>query len=471
MMLNSRFLSLVIAFIVIFFGMPDVQSQVNEKELINYAYESTYKPEESGKFLITNANILTGQGDSILDASILINQNKIIAVGKDLDSSDATVIDAEGKWVTPGIIDIHSHMGVYPAPSLRSNSDGNEATSPTTPHVWAEHSVWTQDPQYTLALKGGITSFHVLVGSANLIGGRGVTLKNVRSRTVQGMKFPDAPYTLKMACGENPKRVYGGRNSEPSTRMGNVAGYRNAWIEAQAYQRRLKEYAEKSDEAKEMSYSPSRDLGLETLVGVLEGDILVQMHCYRGEEMVVMLDVAKEFDYKITTFHHAIEAYKVADILAQNSVCAAMWADWWGFKNEAFDMVWENAAIVDQAENETGCAIVHSDSAVDIQRLNQQAAKALAAGQNAGLSLTKERAIQWITLNPAKALGIDDQVGSIEPGKMADIVIWSHDPFSVYSRAEKVFIDGHLKFDIDDPASYERTDFDLGIIDPEGDRL
>lgn len=471
MILNFKYSSLIIAFIAIFFGVSDARSQINEKELINYAYESTYKPKESGKVLITNANILTGKGDSILDASILVDQNKIVAVGKDLDSSNATVIDAEGKWVTPGIIDIHSHMGVYPAPSLRSNSDGNEATSPTTPHVWAEHSVWTQDPQYTLALKGGITSFHVLVGSANLIGGRGVTLKNVRSRTVQGMKFPNAPYSLKMACGENPKRVYGGRKSEPSTRMGNVAGYRNAWIEAQAYQRRLKEYAEKSEEAKEMSYSPSRDLGLETLVGVLEGDILVQMHCYRGEEMAVMLDVAKEFDYKITTFHHAIEAYKVADILAQNSVCAAMWADWWGFKNEAFDMVWENTAIVDQAEDKTGCAIVHSDSAVDIQRMNQQAAKALAAGQKAGLDINKERAIQWITLNPAIALGIGDQVGSIEPGKMADIVIWSHDPFSVYSRAEKVFIDGHLKFDIDDPSSFDRTDFDLGIIDPEGDRL
>ena len=471
MILNFKYSSLVIAFIGIFFGLSDARSQINEKELINYAYESTYKPEESGKVLITNANILTGQGDSILDASILIDQNKIVAVGKDLDSSDATVVDAEGKWVTPGIIDIHSHMGVYPAPSLRSNSDGNEATSPTTPHVWAEHSVWTQDPQYTLALKGGITSFHVLVGSANLIGGRGVTLKNVRSRTVQGMKFPNAPYSLKMACGENPKRVYGGRNSEPSTRMGNVAGYRDAWIEAEEYLRSLKEYAEKPDEDKEPSDRPSRDLGLETMIGVLEGDILVQMHCYRGEEMVVMLDVAKEFDYKITTFHHAIEAYKVADILAQNSVCAAMWADWWGFKNEAFDMVWENTAIVDQAEDKTGCAIVHSDSAVDIQRMNQQAAKALAAGQKAGLDINRERAIQWITLNPAIALGIGDQVGSIEPGKMADIVIWSHDPFSVYSRAEKVFIDGLLKFDIDDPASFERTDFDLGIIDPEGDRL
>ena len=471
MILNFKYSSLVIAFIGIFFGLSDARSQINEKELINYAYESTYKPEESGKVLITNANILTGQGDSILDASILIDQNKIVAVGKDLDSSDATVIDAEGKWVTPGIIDIHSHMGVYPAPSLRSNSDGNEATSPTTPHVWAEHSVWTQDPQYTLALKGGITSFHVLVGSANLIGGRGVTLKNVRSRTVQGMKFPNAPYSLKMACGENPKRVYGGRNSEPSTRMGNVAGYRDAWIEAEEYLRSLEEYAEKPDEDKEPSDRPSRDLGLETMIGVLEGDILVQMHCYRGEEMAVMLDVAKEFDYKITTFHHAIEAYKVADILAQNSVCAAVWADWWGFKNEAFDMVWENTAIVDQAEDKTGCAIVHSDSAVDIQRMNQQAAKALAAGQRAGLDINKERAIQWITLNPAIALGIGDQVGSIEPGKMADIVIWSHDPFSVYSRAEKVFIDGLLKFDIDDPSSFERTDFDLGIIDPEGDRL
>ena len=166
-----------------------------------------------------------------------MDNNKIVAIGEDIDTSDANVIDAQGKWVTPGIIDIHSHMGVYPAPSLRSNSDGNEATSPSTPHVWAEHSVWTQDPQYTLALKGGVTSFHVLVGSANLIGGRGVTLKNVRSRTVQGMKFPNAPYSLKMACGENPKRVYGGRNTEPQTRMGNVAGYRKEWIKAKTYQK------------------------------------------------------------------------------------------------------------------------------------------------------------------------------------------------------------------------------------------
>jgi imidazolonepropionase-like amidohydrolase len=311
----------------------------------------------------------------------------------------------------------------------------------------------------------------VLPGSANLIGGRGVTLKNIRSVTVQGMKFPGAPYTLKMACGENPKRVYGNRDSEPSTKMGNVAGYRKAWIEAESYLNRLEEYESKSEEAKELGYAPSRDLELETLVGVLKGEILIQNHCYRGEEMAIMLDIAKEFDYKVTTFHHAIEAYKVADLLAEQGVCAAMWADWWGFKHEAFDMVWENVAMVDQALNGKGCAIVHSDSAVGTQHLNQEAAKALSAGNRSGLDINKARAIQWITLNPAKALGIADQVGSLEAGKMGDVVIWSGDPFSVYSKAEKVFIDGHLKYDNGSIDAFTRTDFDLGIITPEGDRL
>ncbi len=443
----------------------------SEAEMMNGAYQSTYNPDPSPKILIKNGTLLTGTGVLLEKSSVLIENNRIVSVGSDIDETGATVIDAEGKWITPGIIDIHSHMGVYPAPSLRSNSDGNEATSPTTPDVWAEHSVWTQDPQYTLALKGGITTFHVLPGSANLIGGRGVTLKNIRSVTVQGMKFPNAPHSLKMACGENPKRVYGNRNTEPSTRMGNVAGYRKSWIKAKAYQKRLEEYESKSEEAKELEYAPSRDLELETLVGVLKGEILIQNHCYRGEEMAIMLDIAKEFGYKVTTFHHAIEAYKVADILAEQGVCSAMWADWWGFKHEAYDMVWENVAIVDQARNGTGCAIVHSDSAVGIQHLNQEASKALAAGRRSGLDIDKARAIQWITLNAAKGLGIEDRVGSLEVGKMADVVIWSGDPFSVYSTVEKVFIDGHIKYENETVEEFERTDFDLGIIDPEGDRL
>ena len=436
------------------------------------AFESTYEPNDSGDVFIEDARILTGTGKEILKGSILISSNKVKAIGESLNKPPgAKVIDANGKWVTPGIIDIHSHMGVYPAPSLRSSSDGNEATSPVTAHVWAEHSVWTQDPQMPLALKGGITTFHVLPGSANLIGGRGVTLKNIWSRTVQGMKFPGAPYTLKMACGENPKRVYGGRNSEPSTRMGNVAGYRKAWIRAQGYRNKLEEYKSKSEEAKELEYAPSRDLELETLVGVLEGEILIQNHCYRGEEMAIMLDIAKEFNYKVTAFHHAVEAYKVADILADNGVCAAMWADWWGFKHEAFDMVWENAAIVDQANSGTGCAIIHSDSAIGIQRLNQEAAKAMAAGNRAGFNILPSRAIKWITSNPAKALGIADKVGSLEAGKMADLVIWDGNPFSVYSKTEKVFVDGLLLYDKDNPSTPKATDFELGIINPQENRL
>ena len=436
------------------------------------AFESTYEPNDSGDVFIEDARILTGTGKEILKGSILISSNEIKAIGESLSKPPGVkVINANGKWVTPGIIDIHSHMGVYPAPGLRSSSDGNEATSPVTAHVWAEHSVWTQDPQMPLALKGGITTFHVLPGSANLIGGRGVTLKNIWSRTVQGMKFPGAPYTLKMACGENPKRVYGGRNSEPSTRMGNVAGYRKAWIRAQGYRNKLEEYESKSEEAKELEYAPSRDLELETLVGVLDGEILIQNHCYRGEEMAIMLDIAKEFNYKVTTFHHAIEAYKVADILADNGVCAAMWADWWGFKHEAFDMVWENAAIVDQANAGTGCAIIHSDSSVGIQRLNQEAAKAMAAGNRAGFNIPPSRAIQWITSNPAKALGITEKTGSLEVGKMADIVIWDGDPFSVYTKTEKVFVDGMLLYDKDNLLTPKATDFELGIISSEGDRL
>ncbi len=436
------------------------------------AFESTYEPNDSGDVFIEDARILTGTGKEILKGSILISSNKIKAIGESLSKPPGVkVINANGKWITPGIIDIHSHMGVYPAPGLRSSSDGNEATSPVTAHVWAEHSVWTQDPQMPLALKGGITTFHVLPGSANLIGGRGVTLKNIWSRTVQGMKFPGAPYTLKMACGENPKRVYGGRNSEPSTRMGNVAGYRKAWIRAQGYRNKLEEYESKSEEAKELEYAPSRDLELETLVGVLDGEILIQNHCYRGEEMAIMLDIAKEFNYKVTTFHHAIEAYKVADILADNGVCAAMWADWWGFKHEAFDMVWENAAIVDQANSGTGCAIIHSDSAVGIQRLNQEAAKAMAAGNRAGFNILPSRAIKWITSNPAKALGIADKVGSLEAGKMADVVIWDGNPFSVYSKTEKVFVDGLLLYDKDNPSTPKATDFELGIINSQENRL
>jgi imidazolonepropionase-like amidohydrolase len=423
------------------------------------AFPSTYKPWPSGATLIRNATVLTGTGQRIDGGSVLIEGGRIAAVGRDLTApAGAAVVDAAGKWVTPGIIDAHSHLGVYAAPGVAAHEDGNEATEPVTADMSAEHAVWPQDPQFPLALAGGVTSMLVLPGSANLIGGRGVTLKNIPARTVQEMKFPGAPYALKMACGENPKRLYGGRNRSPATRMGNIAVTRAAFAEAQAYRREWAEYRDKKGRGEEED-EPDRNLEMETLVGVMAGEILVHNHCYRADEMAVMIDVAKEFGYKIAAFHHGVEAYKIADLLAREGICGALWADWWGFKMEAWDGIRENIALVDRAG---GCAIVHSDSASGIQRLNQEAAKAMAAGRRMGLAIGPEKAIGWITSNPARALGIAGQTGSLETGKMADVVVWSGDPFSVYARAEKVYIDGALIYDRNDPARQWRTDFEVG---------
>ena len=434
-------------------------------------FKSTYEPLPPTNTIFRNANIYDGEGNELIDTDLIIKDGKVVAIGVDLPSSnDLKEIDATDKWITPGIIDIHSHMGVYPAPSVKTSSDGNEATSPVTAEVWAEHSIWVQDPQYALALKGGVTTFHVLPGSANLIGGRGVTAKNLQRNTINSMKFPNAPHSLKMACGENPKRVYGNRGQMPSTRMGNAAGYRKSWIKAESYLSKLDEYEAKSEEAKELSYKPTRDLELETLAGVLRDEILVHNHCYRADEMATMIEIAKEFNYKITAFHHAVEAYKIADLLAENNICAALWADWWGFKHEAYDMVQANIAIVDQARNGTGCAIVHSDDEIGIQHLNVEAAKALSAGIKAGYDISKARAMNWITSNPAKAAGIYDQTGSLKVGKNADVVLWSKNPFSIYALAEKVYIDGAIAFDRSsglEPSS----DFDVGIINPSKNRI
>ncbi len=432
-------------------GMSNSQAEgsvTNYEEDLHGTYASTYVPLSSENIVIRNATVFDGNGNKFNNYDLHFSNGEIQALGSKLIVENAVEIDGTGKFVTPGIIDNHSHMGVYPAPGVRTSSDGNEATNPVTAEVWAEHSVWSQDPQYKLALAGGVTTFHVLPGSANLFGGRGVTLKNVSANTVPDMKFPNAPHSLKMACGENPKRVYS--SSGPSTRMGNVAGYRNAWIGAEEYRKSLEENPNQ------------RDLRNETLVGVLDGEILVHNHCYRADEMATMINISQEFGYKVSTFHHGVEAYKIADLLADEGICAALWADWWGFKHEAYDMSIANIAIVDQARGGTGCAIVHSDSASGIQRLNQEAAKALAAGRRAGFDISEGRAMTWITKNPAKSLGILDQTGTLERGKDADVVIWDGNPFSVYTKAERVYIDGALAFD---KASnfMPHTDFDLGI--------
>jgi len=419
-------------------------------------FPSTYRAYPGVLTAIVHATVYDGEGGRIEDGTLLLADGKVKAVGgPDLPvPAGAMVIEGKGKWVTPGVIDVHSHLGDYPSPQVKALSDGNEMTNPVTADVWAEHSVWPQDPGFSRALaNGGVTTLQILPGSANLFGGRSVTLKNVYARTMQGMKFPGAPYGLKMACGENPKRVYGAKNREPSTRMGNIAVDRQTWMKAVEYRRKWQKYEEKGGEP------PARDVAMETLMGVLDGEILVHNHCYRADEMAVVLDMAREFGYHVTAFHHAVEAYKIADLLKANGICAAVWADWYGFKMESYDGIPENLAILQKAG---ACVMIHSDDQNGIQRLNQGVAKGLAAGRRAGIAIPDEVAWEWLAINPARALGIADKTGSLKPGKMGDVVLWNGNPFSVYTRPEKVWIDGAMLYDALDPKLRPVSDFELG---------
>lgn len=422
-------------------------------------YPSTYVPAASAPTLLRGGTVIDGAGNQIDNGDVLIVDGLIAAVGTGLEAPDgASIVDATGRFITPGIIDVHSHLGVYPSPGASAHSDGNEATEPVTADVWAEHSVWPQDPGFEAALAGGVTTMHILPGSANLFGGRGITLRNVSSRTVQGMKLPEAPYTLKMACGENPARVYGNRGRSPATDMGNMAGYRAAWQRASDYRDDWHDYWDAA-EAGEDASAPTRDLELDTMMGVLDGEILVQMHCYRADQMAQVIDMSEEFGYQVTTFHHGVEAYKIPDLLAEAGVCAAVWADWGGFKMEAYDSIRENLALTHAGG---ACAMIHSDSDNGIQRLNQEIAKALADGLRAGVDISQAEAWTWVGANAARALGIEDQTGTLAEGLRGDVVLWSGNPFSSYTRADQVWIDGVMSYDRSDESTQPVRDFMIG---------
>jgi imidazolonepropionase-like amidohydrolase len=439
---------------------------------------------------IRGATILTATGSVISDGTIVLAGGAIKAIGSASSvqiPSDARIVDGKGKFVSPGIIDAHSHIGVYAAPSTRAHDDGNEATGPNTAQARAQYAYWPQDPQIARASAGGITTALILPGSANLIGGEGFIVTMRHGRTSDEVAFPGAPPTIKMACGENPKRVYGEKGG-PKTRMGEYAAFRAAFHEAKAYlaktatYRRARElWLKKRARAAELDAGlpaggdadkpgkrpkvkveaapepPGVDLKLETLASVLRGDTLVQIHCYKSSDIAEMVAIADEFGFKIRSFHHALEAYKVRDLLVAKNIAINTWADWWGFKLEAFDGIPENAALFAQ---QGGRVTIHSDSAVGIQRLNQEAAKAMTSGRAAGINVTDDQALRWITANPAWVLGIDDLTGTLEVGKRADVVVWSGSPFSVYSRTELVLVGGEV--------SFERTkglvpsDFELG---------
>ncbi|MCZ7687111.1 MAG: amidohydrolase family protein [Sandaracinaceae bacterium] len=406
---------------------------------------------------LVGGTVMTATGRTIEDGVLVMENGRIQAVGPRAEVTipdGADIVDVSGRYVTPGLIDTHSHMGVYPVPHLDAVSDGNEMTGAVTAGVRAADGFWPLDPALPHALAGGVTTIQVLPGSANLIGGAGVILKLHLGRTVSEMEFPGAPETLKMACGENPKRVYGGRQQAPMTRMGSLLGYRAAFQQAieygrswsdwrdshtawqrrrRAYERARGEGVPEEDEPEDPGTAPAppaRDLGNERLLGALEGRVLIQMHCYRADEMARMIEIGDELGFRVRSFHHAVEAYKIRDLLAEREISVSTWADWWGFKLEAFDAIEENLALL----TESGVrGVVHSDSSMLVQRLNQEAAKAMAAGRRAGIPITDDQALRWITINAAWTLGVDDQTGSLEPGKMADVVVWSGSPFSVYS--------------------------------------
>ena len=464
--------------------------------------------------VIHGATLMLGTGKTIERGTIILDKGKIAVVAEgDLPApTGAIVIDGTGKFVTPGLIDTHSHIGVNPMIGTVGGEDTNEASNPSTPEALTADAFWTQDPSIERAVAGGVTAVQVLPGSANLIGGRAFTIKLRPGASAREMHVGGAPDGLKMACGENPKRVYGQeRHGAPMTRMGNLAGQRAAFLKARKLREQWARWSDEEsrrlegDSRKRATYDakredrvrrdaychqtgepdpcdtwrkqwrdqpledppvsqpvapPDRDPGTETLVAALEGRVLVHVHCYRADDMMAMLALADEVGFRVRSFHHALEAYKIRDVLAARQIAVSTWSDWWGFKMESFDGIPENAALV----SESGArAVIHSDSFEGIQRLNQEASKAMASGRRSGIDVSEGEALRWVTSNPAWALGVDHRMGSLEPGKDADVVLWSHSPFSVYALAEKVWIDGALAYERGKPPW---SDFELGQEPP-----
>src|SRR5690242_3506344 len=412
--------------------------------------QSTPSPGTAQDVLIKNAIVMTVTHGKIANGSVLVRGGKIAAVGPNVSApAGVTVVDAGGKYLTPGIIDAHSHMAL--------DNDVNEATSPIVPHMMMIDAFEYTDKEIYRALAGGVTTAMLLHGSADMIGGQAVVIKTKYGLGRDQLLFPNAPRSIKFASGENPKRVFGARNALPSTRMGNFAVQRQALVEAQQYIKDWDEYDGKVKGGDKTAKAPKRDLKLEALADILRGKLMVQIHCYRADEFLNEMAMAREFGYKIRAFHHALEAYKVADKIAAEGVGIATFADWWGYKWEAWDAIPWNAVM---AMRKGVKVAIKSDSEDFIRRLNQEAAKTMRYG-----GATEDEALKMITLNAAWIVGVGDRVGSIDVGKDVDLVIWDGYPLSSYGTPEKVFIDGQLFFD--------RTKAGYGLTQytgtPEGD--
>src|SRR3954467_11455732 len=370
---------------------------------------------KSNELVIKNATLLTVTHGKIQNGSVYVKDGKIVAFGATVNApASATVIDAGGKYVTPGIIDSHSHMAL--------RDDVNEATSPVVPHMRMIDAFDYTDKAIYRALAGGVTSALLLHGSADMIGGQAPVLKTKYGLGRDEMLFKGAPQSIKFASGENPKRVFGTKNQLPSTRMGNFAVQREALLQAKEYMRDWDDYNAKAQKGDKEAKAPKRDLKLDALAEVLRGNMLVQIHCYRADEFINEMAMANEFGYKIRAFHHALEAYKVPEKLAAQGVGIDTFADWWGYKNEAWDAIPWNAVM---SMRKRVTVAIKSDSNDFMRRLNQEAGKAMRYG-----GATEDEALRMITLNAAWIIGVDNRVGSIDDGKDADLVIWDGYPLS-----------------------------------------
>ena len=386
--------------------------------------------------LIRNGTVLTITHGVLANTDVLIRRGKIVAVGKNLKAAaDARVIDATGKYVMPGIIDCHSHSMLDAI---------NEGTVSVSSMARTRDVLNPNDADLYRELAGGVTTLNLLHGSANSIGGQTTTVKIKYGRPVEDFIFPGAPPGIKFALGENPKRSSstpqaGQQRRYPATRMGVEETIRDAFVRARDYKKSWDEYRAAVAKGDKNAIPPRRDLQLEPLVEILEGKRYVHSHCYRADEILMLINIADEFGFKVRTFQHVLEGYKVAKEIAQHGAGASTFADFWGYKIEAYDAIAYNTAIMVRHGVVTS---VNSDSNERARRLNIEAAKAMRYGD-----LTEEEALKLITMNPAWQLGVQDRVGSIEVGKDADLAIWTAHPLSVYARVETTFVDGEVFFD------------------------
>jgi imidazolonepropionase-like amidohydrolase len=392
-------------------------------------------PVAGGELLFRNATVLTVTRGTLHNASILVREGRIVRVGADVTAGPgAAVIDATGKWITPGLVDCHNHIAA---------DSTNEAAVAVSSMTGIEDVIDPTDINIYRDLAGGVSTAHVLHGSANPIGGKNVVLKLRWGKSAREMLVSDAKPSLKFALGENPKRplwtpARGEQRRYPASRMGVEDVIRSAFTEARNYQSEWDEYERKRAAGVGPLLPPRRDLRLEPLVEVLKGQRMAHVHAYRADEMLMMIRLADEFGFKISTFDHGLEGYKIAAEIARHGAGVTTFSDWWAYKFEAYDAIPFNAAILTRK----GVLVsINSDGPEESRHLNQEAAKCMKYG-----GLSEDEAMAMVTINPARQLGVEHRVGSIEPGKDADLVVYNRNPLSVYSVPEEVYIDGQLYF-------------------------